>query len=193
METILYFVRHAESPYSKQHERERGLSSKGQADAAMAAALLEHEKIDVIVCSPYVRAMETIRRISEQKGLSIETYEDLRERTLAGPDYDIPFESFFDAIQRCFQEPDYAFPGGESNKSAQARAVKVLDKIIRDHPNESIVVGTHGNIMTLLLQHFDPQIGYDFWRSISMPDIYRLTLEDGMLRELKRIWKDQTH
>jgi len=40
---------------------------------------------------------------------------------------------------------------------------------------EHIVLSTHGNLMALTLQGFDPSIDFAFWKSLTMPDIYTLS------------------
>lgn len=50
-------------------------------------------KIDAIISSPYIRAIHTIQGIAENKGLSIDCYDDLRERKVAHGFID-DFETF---------------------------------------------------------------------------------------------------
>lgn len=51
--TVLYFVRHAESRYVEGQERERGLTAKGHQDAGTVASLLQGERIQLFYSSPY--------------------------------------------------------------------------------------------------------------------------------------------
>jgi len=53
METYIYLVRHAESPYTEGNERTRGLTTKGYSDLATVTEILQSEEIDVIVSSLY--------------------------------------------------------------------------------------------------------------------------------------------
>jgi 2,3-bisphosphoglycerate-dependent phosphoglycerate mutase len=41
------------------------------------------------------------------------------------------------------------------------------------------VVATHGNLLTLILNYYDLQIGYDFWSRLAMPDVYHLEIRGG--------------
>ncbi|QUH20166.1 hypothetical protein [Alkaliphilus sp. B6464] len=36
---------------------------------------------------------------------------------------------------------------------------------------KKIVVGTHGNIMSIILDYYNDKYGYEFWRGLSMPGI----------------------
>ncbi|OWR27160.1 histidine phosphatase family protein [Saccharibacillus sp. O23] len=170
-ETRLYFVRHAHSAYEHGRELERGLSAAGEAEARAICRRLEREGIERFVSSPYRRAIDTIRPLADAAGQDIELHADLRERLVSG-ERDLGPEGFLEAKRRCYAEPDYRPPGGESSREAAARAVSVVRGLLREHPGRRIAIGTHGDILTLMLGTFDPGFGYDFWQSLSMPDAY---------------------
>ena len=44
--------------------------------------------------------------------------------------------------------------------------------LLERHPTEHIVLSTHGNLLALILQTFDPSVDFVFWKSLTMPDIY---------------------
>lgn len=87
MLTTIYMVRHAESPYTAGEERTRGLSAEGELKSRQVTELLQEEGIDVIVSSPYARAVRTVEGLARKLNLPIKTYEDLRERQFAGDSY----------------------------------------------------------------------------------------------------------
>ncbi|UUZ89998.1 hypothetical protein LJK87_28740 [Paenibacillus sp. P25] len=51
------------------------------------------------------------------------------------------------------------------------------------------MIGTHGNLMVLIMNYFDPKYDFDFWKRLGVPDIYRLTFEGTELKEAVRLWK----
>ncbi|AZK47941.1 histidine phosphatase family protein [Paenibacillus lentus] len=185
METILYFVRHAESVFVEGKERTRGLSEQGMKDAETIRTVLKSEDIDLFVSSPYERSIETIRSAANEYRKEIEIEEDLRERTIG----DFSPRTFKEAKFQVYKAMDFAFPGGESSIEAQKRAVRVITSIIDRNLGKKIVVGTHGDIMTLMLNYFDKQYDYIFWESTSMPDIYKLRLEGNELIEVIKMWE----
>ena len=69
--TNLYFVRHAHSIYTPE-ELERPLSKKGFEDAQRVTELLKTEKIDVVISSPYKRAIQTVQGIAESRDKNIQ-------------------------------------------------------------------------------------------------------------------------
>lgn len=183
--TTIYFVRHAESVYVEGRERSRGLSESGAEDARAVRDILLAEPIDRFVSSPYERAIATIRPAAEASAKDIAIEEDLRERTIGG------FEptSFQEAKRQVYEDFRFAFPAGESSEEAQARAVAVMESLLNNHAGERIAVGTHGDIMTLMLNHYDSQFGHSFWRSATMPDVYKLVFEEKRLIEVTRLWE----
>jgi 2,3-bisphosphoglycerate-dependent phosphoglycerate mutase len=188
MKTTLYMVRHAESPYVHGQERTRGLSAEGWKAAARVAEIFAEIEMHVMVSSPYARARQTIQRIAKDKGLEIAEYEELAERLIAGPDRHEPWDVVKEAIRRSFDDKDFALEGGESTRKAQRRAIPVILKLLAEHRGRTIVVGTHGNIMTIILNFFDNRYGYAFWEASTQPDVYRLTFEGKRLESVERIW-----
>ncbi|WP_068775907.1 histidine phosphatase family protein [Paenibacillus sp. FJAT-26967] len=191
MQTNLYFVRHAESVYAAGAERTRGLTEQGKQDAGRVRNLLMGEQIEILVSSPYERAAATIRELSHVLKIEVIIEEDLRERQLTGEGYEIKSEHFYMSKQKLYEEWDFSFPGGESSSQAQKRAVHVLNKLMNEFAGKRIVVGTHGDIMALMMNYFNPRYDYDFWRSTTMPDIYKLEFADKKLQEVTRLWSER--
>ena len=191
MKTILYMVRHAESVYVHGQERTRELSANGWKAAARVAEMFADIEVHVMVSSPYARARQTIQRIAEEKGLEIAECEELAERRIIGPDLDAPWDVVKEAIRRSFDDKDFALEGGESTLRAQRRALPVILKLLEEHRGQSIVIGTHGNIMTIILNHFDERYGFEFWQAATQPDIYKLTFEGDRLERVDRLWRPE--
>lgn len=189
MKTYVYMVRHAESPYIAGAERTRGLSRKGQANVKKVTEILMDKGIEVVISSPYARAVLTVEDLAHRLGLEVETYEDLRERCFAGEDYILSDENFMDEVMNMFHNPDYSLPGGESNAECQVRAVSALQEILEKYRGTKIALGTHGNVMTMMLNHFDDSYDLEFLKQTSKPDIYRLEFEGHELIEVSRLWK----
>ncbi|KJB84929.1 hypothetical protein AZ66_27830 [Paenibacillus sp. E194] len=184
MTTTLYFVRHCESPYVDGEERSRGITAAGEQDAMKLAKLMQLIPIDVFVSSPYARAIQTIQPLADFLNRPIHIYEDLRERQIGA------FEglSFQEAKRKVYADFHFSFPDGESSRNAQRRAVAVLQGLISEYAGQHIVFGTHGDIMTLMLNYFDPAYGFEFWISMTMPDIYKLELQDMRVLRVNKLW-----
>ena len=55
------------------------------------------------------------------------------------------------------------------------------------HSASGTLLVTHGNLMTLLLKHFDDRIGFAEWQQLTNPDVYRISLS-AERTEIARIW-----
>lgn len=184
MITNIYFVRHASSTYNPD-ELNRPLSEKGFKDAEKVTELLLNENITKVISSPYKRAIQTVEGTANHFQLNISIDEGFKERKLS----EGSIENFDEVILKYWEDFNFSLSGGETGHFAQNRGVKSLKNILDKHNRENIVIGTHGNIMVLIMNYFDKKYNYDFWRGLSMPDIHKLSFEDGSLAEVKRIWK----
>jgi 2,3-bisphosphoglycerate-dependent phosphoglycerate mutase len=182
--TSLYFVRHAHSTYTPD-ELKRPLSQKGQADAEKITQILKKENIDYVISSPYKRAIQTVEGVTDFTGKEVIIESDFKERILS----EVPVENFDIAITKVWEEPAFSFEGGESNIIAQKRGVEATLKVLERYEGKNIVVGTHGNLMVLIMNYFDKKYGFSFWKELNMPDIYKLTFDRTSLKEVMRIWK----
>lgn len=189
MKTFIYFVRHAISPFSLGNERVRGLSREGKADADRVAEVLSKEEIDVIASSPYTRAIETVQPLANQLGKEIIEFEELRERAIASMRYEIGEEKLMKAMERSFADIDFCLGEGETTRQARNRAIPTLKHILMEHQGNRIAIGTHGNIMTIMLNYFNENYGFDFFTRTSKPDIYKLEFEDQDLKHVVRLWQ----
>ncbi|OME78343.1 histidine phosphatase family protein [Paenibacillus sp. FSL A5-0031] len=186
MKTIVYMVRHAESPYDEGTERTRGLTTKGKGDVEKVTEILKEEGIDIIISSPYNRAILSIEGLAQNLGLDIETFEDLRERHFA----EEIIENLMSVIREKFYDFDYFLPGGESNSDCQNRSISVIKNILKEHSGKKIAIGTHGLVMTLMINYFDSSYGLDFLNQLKKPDIYKLSFENLELKEVIRLWNE---
>lgn len=193
MNTVIYMVRHAESPYSEGTERTRGLTAQGKLKVEKVTEILKQEGIDAVVSSPYARAVMTVQGLADHLNVEVELFEDLRERHFSGDDYKISDDRFMDVIRELFQDPESALPGGESNKACQRRALDALKPILEKYAGKRVAIGTHGNVMTLMMNHFDPGYGFEFLDRTTKPDLYKMEFEDSVLVRVARLWEEKAH
>lgn len=184
--TTFYLVRHAHAVWTT--DEMRPLSERGRQDAVRVAALLAPLPIDVVTSSPYRRAVQTVAPLAEALGKPVLREPDLHERCLADPPPSAA--AFTAAVKATWDDFTFRHPGGESNAAARARGSSVVTRLFSTYPGGHLVVGTHGNLLALILHAFDPTIDYTFWSSLSMPDVYRLTLPSDGSATITRLWSD---
>jgi 2,3-bisphosphoglycerate-dependent phosphoglycerate mutase len=180
----LYLVRHAHADWTP--DENRPLSIQGIEDANRVADMLCKYSISAIYSSPARRACQTITPLAEGLGLSINMEPDLQERRLG----DGMFEDFFKAVEVTWQNSSFAYPGGESSVMAQKRGIAVVQRLLEKHPAQHIVLSTHGNLMAMVLQIFNPSVDFMFWKSLTMPDVYRLNISQSGEGLIQRLWRE---
>ena len=180
--TNLYFVRHAKIQYTHD-DHSRQLSEEGTQSVPLVTKVFDDIHIDAIVSSPYVRALKTIEGIADNKNLEIHCFDDLRERKVAHTYID-DFQTF---TMNQWNDFDFRLDGGESLREVQNRGVKAIERVIDTYEGQSVIVGTHGTFMAVQLNYFDPNIDFNFWRQLKMPDIYKATFDGYEMIKLENI------
>jgi 2,3-bisphosphoglycerate-dependent phosphoglycerate mutase len=182
--TTLYLVRHAHADW--QPSEARGLSARGAASARALADRFATVGIHAIYSSPSRRALQTVEPLAERLGLQPVIVDRLRERELVASSA----EEFEAAVEATWRDPARPYGDGESNQAAQARGLEVVRTLLARHPGERIMAATHGSLLVLMLNGLDPSFGYEFWRTLTFPDIYELTFRGDRLMRVRREWED---
>lgn len=150
---------------------DRPLTEQGAAAAARLADDLVRPVPVAIYSSPYRRAMETVAPIAARIGLVIEPIDDLRERRLSL----VPHAEWRESLARSWADPDFSLPGAESGRMALERMDRAMAGIRARHAaGGRVIAGSHGNLISLLLQRFDPRIGLGSHLAMPMPAVYCL-------------------
>jgi 2,3-bisphosphoglycerate-dependent phosphoglycerate mutase len=172
-------IRHAEPmPVGSEGiaDDDRPLTEAGRAAAAELAAELEQYRVTAVYSSPYARSLETVAPIARGRNLEIQLLADLRERRLSPH----PTDDWRTALEQAWTDADFALPGGESGRAAQRRAIGTLDLLRSRHPDGGrLVLGSHGNLIGLILQALEPEVDFAFHMAMPTPAVYRLT-HDGL-------------
>lgn len=82
-------------------------------------------------------------------------------------------------MEETFTDLDLQFEGGETSRAAMHRVATVVEEYLKQEATVTVLI-THGNLMTLLLKHFDEAIGFSDWERLTNPDVY--CLEYGTAR-----------
>ena len=181
--TTLYLVRHAHADWNP--DDGRSLSERGHASAALLANLLERLPIEAIYSSPAQRALETIGPLARRLQIEPIMVPDLRERELL-----VPAGADFETVVKAAWQAPTVSVAGESNEIAQARGMTTIRRVIDAHGGRRTVVATHGNLLTLILNGLKPEFGFDFWRSLTFPDVYELQFQRAVLVNVTRLWDE---
>lgn len=185
-ETQIIAIRHAHNEWNP--DEYRPLSPQGAADAEKIPALLRDRPIDAIYTSPYTRCVQTVEPLAKERGLQPVRLRDLRERPLG----DIGDLEFMDAVKKTWEDLDFAFPEGESGRSAQSRGLAVIEALLADHPGGCVVISSHGALLSFTIRAHDPTFDFERWKEMTMPDVYLLTFRGQRFDSMERLWPHST-
>ncbi|MCU1458165.1 MAG: putative phosphomutase, family [Actinomycetia bacterium] len=158
--TRIVLVRHGVTAETGKvlYGREDGhpLSEKGVEQVEATAARLAAFPIAAVYSSPIERTRQTAAPIAESHGLTVELLDAVVESD-AG---DFTGQTFtelakLDSWKAVHRSPSrFAFPGGESFASLQARTVTAIEELAKRHPGETIVVVSHADPIRAALVHY---------------------------------------
>lgn len=183
--TNIYFVRHAEPDYSNHNDIERPLTPKGLKDRELVTTYLKDKDIDLVISSPYKRAMETVDDFANSKKLSIEVIDDFRERKV-GNDW---IEDFYSFSKMQWEDFNYKLSYGECLMEVQERNINALMGVLEEHKDKNIVIGSHGTALSTIINYFDETYGFeDFMKMLDlMPWIVKFTFQDKECISIEKI------
>ncbi|WP_067725555.1 histidine phosphatase family protein [Oceanobacillus damuensis] len=180
----IYFVRHCSA--LSQH-KDSPLTRAGIRQAAELANFFTKEQVsfDLILSSPYLRAVESIKPYAERTGKSIKFDTRLQERILSAD----PVEDWMEALEKSFVDDRFALPGGESAQDVLSRSNEVLYDLYKDPSINNAIIVSHGNILSHLFHQFNKDFGFNQWKQLRNPDIYLLTYNiENDISKLQCVW-----
>jgi probable phosphoglycerate mutase len=154
--TQLILVRHGQTEWNiagiRQGHLDSRLTERGMAQAKALAQRLARERFSALYSSDLGRAVQTAMAIADLTEHEIVTDPRLRERHLGifqGLNGNEILEKYPEE-RRLLRTlgPDYVIPGGESMKQQVERNVAYLTDLAHKHVGETIVVVTHGGVVS---------------------------------------------
>ena len=145
--TRIYYVRHAEPNYDNHNDDLRELSPKGLIDRKLVTAFLLDKQINVVVSSPYKRAIDTVKDFSDKSGLEIEIIEDFKERKVDS----VWIDDFTAFTKNQWIDFNYKLSDGECLSEVQTRNVQAFIELLNRYQGKNIVVGGHGTALSTII------------------------------------------
>ena len=78
---------------------------------------------------------------------------------------------------RRWEHPEEVPQGGESVVQCRSRMDAAIREIVREHPGEKILIGSHGAAIGAYLSGVLDCVDDDFVRNINLPDVFRLCFD----------------
>lgn len=176
----LYVIRHCEA---EGQAPDACLTMAGKEASERLANFLPHLNIELVISSPYTRALHTIEPFVRKNNIPFKIDHRLSERLLS--DEDLP--DWLEKLKETYVDKDLKFTGGESSNEATHRITELVEEL-KQCTHMSVVIVTHGNIMSLLLNHFQPHFGFDEWKQLSNPDVFEVDFGNEQ-PVANRIWR----
>ncbi|WP_347552233.1 histidine phosphatase family protein [Pseudalkalibacillus hwajinpoensis] len=176
----LYLTRHCAA---EGQEADASLSPEGRNQAVELAQKLASIPFDKLFSSPFLRAIQSIEPLALQLDKPITLDDRLEERRLSGEQ----LENWHEELEKTFNDFTYKLQGGESSEKAANRGIETVLEAL-DITKEFALVMTHGNLFTLILNHFDNTYGFQAWKGLTNPDVYCLCFEDDQLVSMEHLF-----
>jgi probable phosphoglycerate mutase len=159
--TYVLLIRHGENEYVTTHKlagRTPGvrLNERGCHQAEALVTFLKDQPVDVVYSSPLERCVETAEPFAAARGLPV---------TIAPGVIEVDYGDWQGAdLRELSKLPEWGqvqhypsvfrFPGGETLREVQARAVGAIEQLRAAHPDQIVAVFSHGDIIRTVLAHY---------------------------------------
>ena len=160
-ETEIILIRHGETEWNSQ-KRMQGhsnsdLSSVGQAQIQALGQWLKNVPFDLIYSSDSLRAKQTAEAITQFSGHELQFDQRLREKNL-GVFEGLTSEEARERHPEVFRlfktaGSKYVIDEGESTQQLQDRALEIVNEIRIKHPEERVLLVTHGGFIRVVMKH----------------------------------------
>lgn len=153
----LFLVRHGEAVSNVQGiinadlaHNTYGLTARGEVDVTRLAQELAHNRIDVIIASPFLRTQQTAAIIARATGAKVITDERLKEFDMGDFEGENAAETFFATFPQWPKDADEKSRkkyGVEQEAHLTERLQSFVGDINKKYKDENIVVVSHGDTL----------------------------------------------
>ena len=160
--TRIYLVRHGQTTFNAerriQGQMESDLTQEGERQAILLNGKLSECAIDALYVSPMRRTRKTAELATQGMGL-IPQYRDELKEILMGDwqGYTVAeLESLFPEDWELFWHHPESFyrEGCETYMQVRERASRLMEELVVRHPNQTVLVVTHGALLKTLYTYF---------------------------------------
>lgn len=157
--TKLIIVRHGQTLWNLERKYQGhsdiALTDTGLKQAQAVAERLADEAVAAVYASDLSRAYKTAGYIAAKHNLTVHTVPELREIKFGdweGLTYEEISVRWPGLLGKLWTTPDeLQIPGGETFHQLKARAYTAIEKIVADHPDQTVAVVAHGGTIGTIL------------------------------------------
>lgn len=150
--TVIGLIRHGVTDWNTER-RIQGhtnipLNAAGRKQAELLAHRMVDEEWDVIYASDLGRAQETAAYIGQVKQLEVQTDPRLREMYCG----EIEGTTQEERVAKWGEDWSQLDLGRETYQAIAARGVSFIQEVIAKHPNQKVLIVSHGGLLSLTLK-----------------------------------------
>ena len=162
------------------------LSDEGSARAQLLAKRLAFYQPEVIVSSREPKAIETAEIIASSLKRPTQAVENLHEHDRSVAAY-LTRNEFELAVQEFFNKPDKLVFGNETADQAHRRFSNAIDALLNEHPNQTIVIVSHGTVISLFVSRLTGTSDFLLWNELGLPSFVVLDMQSKILSAKENI------
>lgn len=183
--TTIYLIRHSEPDYTVHDDLQRPLTVKGRENCKKVTSYLMDKQIDIVLSSPYIRAVDTVRDFADTNNMQIHTIYKLRERAVDAT----WIENFSEFVELQWKDFSYHLNGGECLREVQNRCIEAIHDLLENQNNKNIVIGSHGTAISAIINYYDKAYGLEHFNKIKgiMPFAAKMNFDGQECRSIEMI------
>lgn len=149
--------------------RQWNLSVEGVRRCLPLARHLADYQPDIILTSDEPKAIETGQIVAKQLALPRHIRQDLHEQERVTAPFYPTVEEFQAAVEHFFDSPDQLVFGEETADEASSRFARAVTDVLAQHPQQTVVIVTHGTVLSLFVSRLFGLDPYPFWEHLTLP------------------------
>jgi len=162
------------------------LSEQGRARGHLLVAHLIPYKPEIIVSSVEKKAQQTASIIGGNLGLNFHIVDGLHEHDRSHSQF-YSADKFQSLVREFFKKPDTFVFGSETANQAFLRFQMAVELIIRSNKDKTVLVVSHGTVISLFVSYLIGVDGWVFWQELGMPSYTVLDVQEKTLLITKNI------
>ena len=82
---------------------------------------------------------------------------------------------------------DKSLIGGESNREALNRILDLFEDLEERYSDKTILLSSHGNLLGILINHFDSSFDYKKWGQMTFPDCFLVDKDKSVKKNYEKL------
>lgn len=160
----VYAARHGQTQWNLEDKvcgrTDLPLTELGLEQAQLLAQRTKELKLDVILSSPMLRAMQTAAPAAALHGVEVLTDDRLIEQDYGIYEGVSRFDEGFLSNKRHFA---YRYPGGESMMDVAARVYSLLEDIKEKYAGKNVLLVCHGGVCRVIRTYFEDMTNDEYF------------------------------